>query len=214
MRNVVFSIGLVISCATCAVPEIVEIPPIPGPPVDWPQFSASTIQGSECPKIDGVYLEPPLIHRLGHDKKYLPIDDLDLYSGYIPFHLADRNDLAENEIGLLNNHFVIRQSNESQFFFLYLNKQTETLVEYRFQSEEGDFQCQDGQMIFPIISYYVMIEGSNLNFQVRNILLKDETGALVIQSTRGPFRGNPAKAERKFMYEFFRYPQANEVGDD
>ncbi len=69
-------------------------------------------------------------------------------------------------------------------------------------------------MIFPIISYYVMIEGRSLNFQVRNILLKDETGALVIQSTRGPFRGNPAKAEKKFMYEFFRYPQANEVGDD
>ena len=206
------ALALAFMGVACSAPEMLEIPYPPDTPNNWKKFSTSTIAGTDCPILEGEYLEPPSIYRSGKEVRHIPKDNMDLYGGYIPFHLGERNELSVNEMNLTSHRFVIRQPNATQFYFFYLIEQTNTLVEYHFRSEEGDFECQAGHIEFPKITRYGMIEGRSMNFQIRNILLKDKSGALVIQSTRGPYRGNPSKAEKEFSYEFFRYSKANSAG--
>jgi len=212
MRNVTAVVALVLYCASCSLPDELEIPPLPGPPDDWHGFSTSTIPGSDCPMIEGEYFEPPSIQRSKNNRKYIPKDNLWLFSGYIPLHLADRQVLAKSKLNIRKNSFVIRQPDASHFYFSFLNHQATSVSEYYFKSDEGDFDCHDGYIEFPKITRYGMIEGRSVNFQIRNILLKDKSGALVIQSTRGPYRGNPSKVEKEFSHEFFRYTKANSAG--
>jgi hypothetical protein len=154
-----------------------------------------------------VYLEPPTIHRHGASNNYLPKDDSWLFSAYIPLHRANRGELAPEAFQVPRSGFVIRQLEASNFYFYFLNHQATAIAEYHFRLDEGDFECHDGHIEFPTLSSYGMIEGRSVNFQVRNVLLTDETDALVIQSTRGPFRGSPPEMERSLMYEFIRYPR-------
>ena len=206
MRDFVIGAVIAISTAACAAPEIIEFPSLPGPPGDWYQFNTTTIPASDCPMIEGEYLEPPSVQRSGRIAKLLPKDNYWLFFGYIPLHNADREELNPGELNIVKNSFVIRQPDASQFYFSFLNHEATAISEYHFRSSEGDFECHDGYIEFPSYSTYGMIEGRSVNFQIRNVLLKDKEGALVIQSTRGPYRGNPGKAEKKFMFEFFRYP--------
>ena len=206
MRNAVTFSALLVLAFGCSAPDKLEIPPIPGPPDDWNQFSISLITGSDCPSIEGTYSEPPIIYRSGKKKKHLPTDNLGLYSGYVPFHRADRKVLAASALNISRDSFVIRQPDPSQFYFSMLNHEATAISEYHFRADEGDFECLAGHIKFPNYTSYGMIEGRSFNFQIRNVLLKDETGALVIQSSRGPYRGKPSKAKNDFMFEFFRYP--------
>jgi len=213
MRSKIASLFLMCSSAACSAPDKLEMPTIPDPPSGWQSFSWSSIPGSACPKLEGEYSEPPLIFRTGNEARYTASDNFDLYSSYIPFHLAERRELEANELDLPNDSFVIRQPDKSQFQFVYLNEHTQSIVEYLFLSSEGDFKCHGGYIEFPNYTTYGIIEGKSVNFQIRNIVVKDEAGALVIQSTRGPFRGNTIKSKSEFTYEFIRYPIANEARD-
>lgn len=206
MRTEIATLIIVFLSTACSAKEIVEMPPFPDPPVDWKPFIRSTPSGTICPKLTGVYSQPPLINRSGKEASFTPKDISGLYSSYIPFHLGDREEMKVNNIGLTSDHFVIRQPDTSQFYFMYLNEYSGSLVEYHFQSREGDFECRDGYMEFPHFTTYGMIEGKTANFQIRNILIKDEGGALVIQSTRGPYRGSLANGIGEFTFEFFQYP--------
>jgi hypothetical protein len=209
MKNLIVIAILMFSGAACSAPNRLELPPPPGPPGDWNQFSKSTMPGSGCPKIEGLYLEPPSIQRSGHDAKFLPEDTTWLFIGYVPLHLADRKELAASELNIRKSSFAIRQPHASHFYLSFLNDGATAISEYYFRSDEGDFECRDGYIEFPRISRYGMIEGRSVNFQIRNILLKDMKGALIIQSTRGPNRGSSSTMDKDVMYEFFRYPLAN-----
>ncbi len=171
----------------------------------------SSIPGTNCPDLAGEYSEHPLIYRSGKELKYISGDNFDLYSSYIPFHLGERRELAANDMDLATDHFVIRQPDATQFYFVYRSEQTGSLVEYHFRSTEADFECQAGYIEFPNYTIYGMIEGRSVNFQIRNTVNRDKGGALIIQSTRGPFRGNAGKISNEFSYEFFRYPNASET---
>ena len=205
MKTIVLVVALALTGMACSSLAELEIPPPPPPPGDWSNFSTLKVQGSDCPVIEGTFLEPPSIYRSGVDPDAVPKENTDLYSGYIPFHRADRKEWANDGKGPSRASFVIRQPDATQFYFSYLNEQKNTLVEYHFQQGEGDFECQEGRMEFPKLKSIGMIEGSSVNFQIQNVLLKDEQGALVIQSTGGPYRGIPSKAGEGFMFEFFRY---------
>jgi len=212
LKNEIAIVALVFSSVACSAPDKLELPILPDAPNEWIQFSRSTIPGSDCPAIEGVYLEPPSIQRSGNDNKYLPKDTSWLFIGYIPLHLAERKVLTASTHNISKNSFAIRQPDATHFYFSFLNHQATAISEYYFRSDEGDFDCHDGYIEFPRITRYGMIEGRSVNFQIRNILLKDKSGALVIQSTRGPYRGNPSKAEKEFSHEFFRYTKANSAG--
>ena len=155
-------------------------------------------------------MEPPLVHRVEVDPKSVPKDTSGLYSGYIPFYRADREEFSANEKEGSGNSFTIRQPDETQFYFSYFSEPTNLLVEYHFQLDEGDFACRNGQIEFPKITSYGVIEGMSVNFQIKNVLLKDEKGALVIQSTGGPYRGTTSQESKKFMFEFIKYLPKND----
>ena len=192
-------------CVSCATPGALELPPVPGAPADWYDFSTATLPGSECPNISGEYLEPPLIERTGDVSGFFPKGTKWLFFGYIPLHRADRKVLPVDAFSGRNNSFIIRQPNAGSFDFLFLNYDATAASRYRFRSDEGNFSCHDGQIEFPVITRYGMIEGMSFNFQIRNVLMKDASGALVIQSTRGPSRGHRPRPD-KILYEFMRYP--------
>jgi len=194
----------------CSPLSELEIPSSPSPPNHWSDFSTSTMPGSGCPLIEGTYLEPPLVHRVGVDPEFVPKDTDDLYSSYIPFYRADREEFSVNESGVSGNSFTIRQPDETQFYFSYISEPTNRLVEYHFQLSEGDFVCRNGQIDFPKTSSYGVIEGMSVNFQIKNILLKDKEGALVIQSTGGPYRGKASRESKEFMFEFIKYLPKND----
>ena len=202
---------LVFSSAACSAPERLEMPSLPDAPLDWKTFDFSLFPGSNCPNISGKFSEPPLIYRSGKKSRFTPRDNFDLYSSYIPFHLGDRKELKVNNMDLASDHFVIEQPDAAQLYFVYINGLTGLPVEYHFRSKEGDFECKDGYIEFPNFAKYGMIEGRSVNFQIRNILVKDEQGALIIQSTRGPFRGNATKSSYEFTFEFFLYPVVGEA---
>jgi hypothetical protein len=206
MRTRALVVILVITSVACSPMDVLEIPVAPPPPSHWSDFSTATIPGTDCPVIEGIYLEPPLIYRIGVDAKSIPGDSADLYTRYIPFRLAEREESAVNEMRLNNNSFAIRQPDATEFYFSYFIETKNILVEYHFQSEKGNFECRNGHIEFPKITSYGVLEGMSVNFQIKNILLKDDQGALVIQSTRGPYRGNASKATKKFMFEFIKYP--------
>jgi len=205
MKSEITTLILMFSTAACSAPDRLEMPSFPDPPTNWKTFSLSSIPGSNCPNIEGEYSEPPLIYRSGKKAKYTPTDKFDLYSSYIPFHLGERRELEANDLDLARDHFVIRQPDVTQFYFVYLNELTRSLVEYHFRSTEGDFECKNGYIEFPNYTTYGMIEGRSVNFQIRNVVVMDETGALVIQSTRGPYRGELSNAKKEFSFEFLRY---------
>ena len=207
MKTEIATLIILFSSTACSAPDRLEMPPISGPPPGWGSFTLTTMPESDCPIIAGEYSEPPSIYRSREVEGFLPKDNLDLYSSYIPFHLGERREMETNDINLPGDHFWIRQPDAAQFFFVYLNDRTGTLVEYHFRSEEGDFECQDGHIEFPNYEINGMIEGRSVNFQIRNILIKDEQDALIIQSTRGPFRGTAKMTENSFTTEFFRYPK-------
>jgi len=205
MRIKALTIVLVFTSVACSSLSELDIPPSPPPPSHWSDFSESTIPDSECPMIEGIYLEPPLVKRLGVDTELTPKDSFGLYSSYIPFYRADREEFSANEKGLSGKSFAIRQPDASQFYFSYLIERTNLLVEYHFQQDEGDFACKNGQIEFPKTTSYGVLEGGSVNFQIKNILLKDKEGDLVIQSTGGPYRGKTSQENSQFMFEFFKY---------
>ena len=206
MKNLISFITLVFTCFACSLPDEIKVPPFPNPPNDWYQFSVSTVLGSDCPIIEGEYLEPPSIHRTGKKKKNFPKDNSWLYFGYIPLHRAERRELPISELDIGSGVFVIRQPDASRFYFSFLNHKATAISEYFFSSNNGDFECHGGHIEFPQYNIYGMIEGMSMNFQIRNALLRDVAGGLVIQSARGPYRGNQSRSQKKFTYEFFRYP--------
>jgi len=206
MKNKMLIFIVVCIIASCSAQNVIEMPSIPNPPPHWDRFSTATLQVSECPELDGVYSEPPLIYRSGKAKRFVPSDDFDVYSGYIPFHLGDRSLLRTHAVDSMVNNFEIKQPDPSQLSIVYKNRPTDEIVEVHFRQSEGDFECKDGAIRFPEYRVSGIVEGTSLNFQIRNILVKDISGALVIQSTSGPYRGYSGDLNEEFSYEFIRYP--------
>ena len=136
MRKAIAIIIIIFLSVACSAKERLELPPIPDPPADWDTFNLSSASGTICPNLEGKYAEPPLINRSEKRASVTTVDNFDLYSSYIPFHLADRRELVLNDIELASDHFVIQQPDETQFHFLYLNERTKSLVEYHFQATE------------------------------------------------------------------------------
>ncbi|HLF29424.1 MAG TPA: hypothetical protein VI566_00185 [Xanthomonadales bacterium] len=210
MRSLTIVAVIALGCASCAAPQPLAFPPLPGAPDDWHAFSTASIPGSECPLIEGVYLEPPSVHRQGAKRKYLTKNDHWLFIGPIPFFRATEEHLAAGELDVPKHGFVVRQPDASTFDFFLYNYQATAISKSHFRADEGDFECHRGYIEFPTLVSYATTEGGSTNFQVRNVLFVDETGALVIQSTRGPYRGSQSQMAREVSYEFFRYPRSDE----
>lgn len=207
MKSLIAASVLAVGCTACAAQKPLGLPPLPEAPKTWLEFEAP-LSGSECLDFKGAYLEPPLVHRIGIDEKYLAKDNEWIFFGYIPLHRGDRTVHAPGTYAVPRHGFVIRQTTAAEFDLLFYNHEGTSISDYLFRSEEGDFECSDGYIEFPTQVTYGMSEAGLLNFQVRNVLLLDETGALVIQSTRGPYRGTPSQMQREVSYEFIRYPRA------
>ncbi len=188
----------------CTTQEILDFPDPTPLPTHWGQKSTSRIAGTNCPFISGEYSEPPEIYEIDKTGQKSIKADWGSYYGHIPFHLADRVEHESNKFGLSEKRILMTQSDEASFTMAFLTHR-KTLVEYIFKSKEGDYQCNGGYIKFPDFSSYGMIEGMSVNFQIRNILLTDETGSLIIQTTRGPYRKYLRKTKNTFTDELFRY---------
>ena len=128
------------------------------------------------------------------------------YYGHVPFHIAKKERFKESKADLLKTMFSIRQPDMDNFYFSFLTEKFD-IVEYHFRADEGDFKCKSGYIEFPVTSSYGMIEAKLANYQIRNVLLRDDSGALVVQETIGPYRGNTSTETKGFKYKILRYPR-------
>ena len=205
MRKPLTSLSSLVFMAACSTGAFLEIPPVPGPPVNWNQFSTSALPDSDCPKLSGAYIEPPEIYPAVEKVKAKLEHNTESYYGHFPFHLADRKELTESEFNLTSNQFIIRQPDADNFYFLFKTKNA-SIIEYHFRTKEGDFECKGRFIEFPTLVSDGMIEGMSVNSQIRIVILRENTGALVIQKTIGPYRGDPSTAGVQFTHEYLRYP--------
>lgn len=206
MRKQPVFVVYLLFCTACSALSVLEIPPVSNPPKDWISYSSMMFPDSQCADIGGMYLEPPNMYKDGKMLNLAPEDKAGSYYGHIPFHIAEKEKFKENENDLLKTVFLIRQPDAENFYFSFLTEKL-GIVEYHFRADEGDFKCKDGYIEFPIIRSYGMIEAMSVNYQIRNVVIRDDSGALVIQETIGPYRGDPATAAKEFKYKFLRYPQ-------
>lgn len=205
MRKSLTPSSLLFFIVACSSSAHLEIPPVPDPPANWSQFSTLKFPNSNCPEIAGVFSEPPVIYQSPEEVRSNSENMTGSYYGHLPFHLADRKEIPDGENSLASNLLSTRQPNADNFIFSFVTDSSQ-IVEYHFRAKEGDFRCKDGYIEFPVSSSYGMVEGMSVNSQIRNVVLRGNSGALVIQTTTGPYRGDPANQRKKFKHEFLRYP--------
>lgn len=213
MRKSLTSMSTLFLVVSCSSTSLLEMPPVSGSPANWSQFSTSKFPGSDCPNIAGEYSEPPDIFQSVEKVKANSENMTGSYYGHFPFHLADRKEITKGEISLAGNQFFIRQPDANNFYFSFAAHNANN-VEYHFRANEGDFECKDGYIEFPISGSSGMIEGMSVNSQIRNVVYRDLAGALIIQTTVGPYRGDPSIASKEFKNEFLRYPLYKSFPED
>ena len=206
MRKRLLILTCIFCCSACSTTSVLEFPPV----FDLPKIKkvdrSKTLPGSKCVDIGGIYLKKPIIVVEGAIQNGKASDETGSIYRHIPFHLAEKLEAKEGNASGLDALFLIRQPDADNFYFSLMTKKL-GLVEYHFRSGDGDYKCKDGYIEFPSTIYDGMIEAKSVNFQIRNVILRDESGALIIQQTSGPYRGNPSNADKKFKYEYLRYPQ-------
>ena len=198
-------------CAACSAPSVLEIPQPPDAPGHWSQYSTVRFENSSCPSLAGEYLEPPVVFhsKLGDQKDSLSEINKGSYYGHIPLHLADSRELKKDEVQIDSNTLHIRQPDADNLYFVYVTHKS-SIVEDHLNADEGDFKCKSGYLEFPRFRSYGMIEGMSVNSQIRNVILRDNEGGLIIQQTVGPYRGDPSASVDKFSYKFLRFSAVEE----
>ena len=204
MRKSLAPSSLLFLIVACSSSALLDIPPVQKPPANWSQSSTLKFPNSNCPKMAGEYSETPVIYQSAGKVMTSSEDVRRSYYSYFPFHLADRKVLSDDEINLDSDLFLIRQTDADNFYISFKTHGAGT-VEYHFRATEEDFACKNGYIEFPIVISDGMLEGMSANFQIRNVMFRDNTGALIIQKTIGPYRGNPSTASNRFKHEFIRY---------
>ncbi len=204
MRMFVVFMCVVFSCFACTTKEILILPEASQLPANWGRLSESRLSGSDYPLISGKYLEPPDVIQVNKSGKreFLGIEGS--YYGHIPLHIADEIEHKSNVLGLDINELRIRQIDANQFTVAYITAR-HNLVEHLFNAYEGDFECKEGYIEFPVLSGYEMVEGRTANYQIRNVMFNDLNGALIVQTTIGPYRKYIINSKNIFKEEFYRY---------
>ena len=193
-----------IALVACTTPDIIEIQESPTPPTHWNPISTTKLDNSDCPIIEGVYSESDYSFSSSKTNGYSKTPS-GSYFRFFPFHIAEESELTVDQFQLSDHEFAIRQPDASRLVFFYKSEKRAAIIESEFQSFEGDFECKHDYLEFPINEHYGMIEGRSLNVQVRNRITMDVSGALIVQSTFGPYRGNPSRAAGKFTHEYYRF---------
>jgi len=165
-----------------------------------------SLPDSQCAEIEGTYLRAPIVDMEGDLSDNAPNDLTGLLYAHIPFRLADKTVAKAAKAESLKSLFSIRQP-DADNFFVSLSTQKFGVVEYHFRTDEEDFSCEDGFIVFPLVKHYGTVEGMSVNYQIRNVIFRDDSGSLVVQETRGPYRGSLSTSAKKFKYKSFRYPK-------
>lgn len=212
MRKILMILTCIFGCNACSTTSVLDLPPVFDLPESKVVEQSKTLPDSKCVDIGGVYLKKPAVLVDSGIQNGATNDEKESIYRHVPFDLAEKREIKEGNTISLNTVFLIRQPDEDSFYFSFVTKAL-GLVEYHFRAGDGDYRCKDGYIEFPLIIYDGMIEAKSVNFQIRNVVLRDESGALIIQQTSGPYRGNPSSAKNKFKYEILRYPPYTGSGE-
>lgn len=205
MRKKLVSLACIFCCAACSATSVLQVPPVSSQPELGNMGQSMSFPGSQCADIEGTYLRVPIADLDVDLLTKAPNDETGLLYSHIPFRLADKTEVKAANAESLKSLFSIRQPNADNFFVSF-STQKFGVVEYHFRADEEDFSCEDGFIIFPLVKAYGMIEGMSVNYQIRNVIFRDNAGAFVIQETKGPYRGSPSTSAKKFKFRSFRYP--------
>lgn len=208
IRFVMLSIaGFVV--LSCAHQEIFAVPTAVPTPRGWHPYSGSMLGNSECPRISGIYVEPPDRYST-HGSQFKSIE----YSrfGYLvvlPSYLSVKSKLTRSTARISEGEFELLQVNEERFMLRDMDLNQE-ITEYVFDQVEGDFRCRNGLMYFPLISRYGADQQGSFNDQHQRILAIDVKGNLVLIRISGPFKKTLFHRKADFEYDFMRYNKVYE----
>lgn len=208
MRGIAFLVAMIL-ISGCAVPPEIQMPIEPPLPRELGQIRAPELEGYQCPKVDGVYRNDPTVYEISNKGgKFIEGDPNDFF-GLMSFHLATRKEELVHPESSRGGVFRLYTGDKDNFRFEFLAKEVGKHFSYEFSRNEGDFDCQDGSLSFPTITYYGGGEFTNMNVQSRVKIQMLESGSLLVIKSYGPYRSRNKILSDSFTYQYFRYRRAN-----
>lgn len=190
----------------CAATPIVKIPEPPALPAKWGNLALGMIEGSDCPDVQGAFWNLPTIVTVDKQGEFHSTgEELDFYSLF-PVYLAVDRQLTPSQSGDEPlDSLTLRQPSPNELILTVEAHDRPETVAYHFIREEGDFECLNGFIQFPVSSTYGMGEGTLLNGQEREKIALVEQGNLVVIKSWGPYRSRKSDLSSKFTHEFYLY---------
>lgn len=198
-------LSICILCGCSATP-IVEIPESPGLPAKWGNLGGNMLEGSDCPDVQGTFRNlPKKVTVNAQGETHSSGEEFDFYSLF-PVYLAADRVLTPSQANYEPlDTLTLRQPSPNALILTVEAHDRPKKVAYHFIREEGDFECLNGFIVFPVSSTYGMGEGTLLNGQEKEKIALVERGDLIIISTWGPYRSKKSDVSSKFTHEFYLY---------
>lgn len=204
MKRTAFTSSWLLSwlLSACAVPPIISMPEPANLPVEWGGYSQEFWEGTSCPKVSGEYHKVPSIYEVGEDNgRFLDGSDISFYSLFA-FELADRSSRPGELPRDKPEFFLIQQMSADRFLLEHFAPVMGEIVRHNFESAEGDFECVNGFIQFPVSGHYGSIEGMSVNGQYVKKFRISESGDLVSILSSGPYRSRRSADRLDFVHEF------------
>lgn len=189
---------------SCASREIIPVSDAVPVPMGWHAYSKETLGRSQCPRIAGKYLEPPERYSTP-GSQFAKVDYLRFgYIAVLPFNLSERKVLSQSDVELNASEFEFVQKNGESFLLHDIGLGLE-IFEHLFLHEQGDFECKEGMMYFPLETIYGADQQGSYNAQHQGILATDSNGNLILIRISGPYKNTLLNRKANFEYDYMRY---------
>lgn len=187
----------------CTVPPIIPMPQPPELPAAWGEYGQEFSEDTNCPKVSGKYLKVPSIYEVGvTNGRYLDGSDISFYSLFA-FHVAMESSEPHEFLMEEPETIALGQTGDGLLIVQYGARAIEKMMTYTFDMANGDFDCVDGFIQFPLSGHYGSIEGMSLNGQELKRLRANRAGDLVGVRSFGPYRSMRAIDDLNFVHEFY-----------
>ncbi len=189
----------------CQAPASLSMPQPPHLPAMWGEYSIQRFGASNCPDISGQYKRKPEKYSWKSGESiFLEGSETDFYQ-VIPFSLAKKSTNEALQPDQTGSPIIIEQLSADIFIFSNYWADGTALSSFTFKSEEGDFHCEGGSIVFPDMTEYGQIEGAGLNGQIHKQLRRAQDGSLIAIYSFGPYKSRRQPPINSFNHQYFRF---------
>jgi hypothetical protein len=193
---------LLVGCVSIA--NSIPFPKSPEVPSELGNSPGAMLPDTNCPKIDGEYHLPTsqVTVRRGESERKVP--RFSEIFGLIPWSLGNKLHLAGEGQPALNRLSFTQQSKE-EFLVQMTSDKIPQGVPYKFSLTDGDYDCEYGELLFPVRGTFGSIEGTTLNGQIRVSIKSTTDGSLIVIRSNGPVKSFRKDVSQEFTHEFYKF---------